>query len=893
MRLEQLTIGGFGRLQGTHDLAAALTLVVGANEAGKSTFHDAVVRSLYGFAPEERRRHDGMAPKDQRKPWTGAPFSLTLRALDHNGEAVVAVWDFETEFAELHDALTGKVIIREQPKQRADYAIGRQLVGMTREEFTQVCCLYQGAVETVRPSEGLHAALQRAVESAPAEDIGVEGADTRLRSMLADIGVHGGHYGPLANGELDRLSKHEKALNERLEDARSQRIALDQVSAQLDDARRRRKDCTERAVAIEQSVMRAAVAGLKGRSDRALELTAKSQDRPPSGPALTRELVGRQQELQAQLDALSSREARLLAEVEAGTREVSEQQSGLTATEQRIDVLAVNDGLDLSGEETVRALVTDIRAANTAEPSRPLGEEPSRDPTLARFRDARDELVAQRAGQATSAWNTRLLALALALGAAGAGTAALVNPILALLVVVAAVCVWIARPRMVSGTDLASLSAFGGRSFEELDQQCAEEERIVSSFTAVRDAQQQRDNDQINHSNELHKRLVGALTPHDDEETPAAIIGRAEAYLAGCDGFRALTQARAELEQRQAKLEVLGAPARRLAEVKVERTSPAAELSELYRRAGLDPQDANAVSGSFEAQANTAQRDEERIIYAEQANAALQELLDGQSAEELRRELRAAETALAEHESTHGQHSQPDTNAHEVGEPDLAQAKSALSDREIEVAELQTIVKEREAGLVAPGDLEVELAQVETRRARLELIRDAVRTARTTLQAAAQDTHRRVAPFLNEALRRELPRITRGRYADGTVDEDLAIRLYTPESGRLVSIEQLSRGTRDQVALVQRLEIARLLDATSGDAPLFLDDPFAHFDAERLRLGAELIAEVSGRRQVILFTEDAAVMERMQEACPECTVIELPDPVVDTPNALALSGPSA
>jgi hypothetical protein len=132
MRLEQLTIGGFGRLRGTHDLAAPLTLVVGANEAGKSTFHDAVVRSLYGFAPEERRRHDGMAAKDRRMPWTGSPFSLTLRALDHEGRTVVTVWDFETEFAEMHDALTGEVIVREQPKQRADYDIGRQLVGMTR-----------------------------------------------------------------------------------------------------------------------------------------------------------------------------------------------------------------------------------------------------------------------------------------------------------------------------------------------------------------------------------------------------------------------------------------------------------------------------------------------------------------------------------------------------------------------------------------------------------------------------------------------------------------------------------------------------------------------------------------------------------------------------------------
>ncbi len=893
MRLEQLTIGGFGRLQGTHDLTAPLTLVIGANEAGKSTFHDAVVRSLYGFAPDERRRHDGIAAKDHRRPWTGPPFSLTLRALGYEDRAVVAVWDFEAEFGELHDALTGEVIVREQPKQRADYEIGRQLVGMTREEFTQVCCLYQGAVETVHPSEGLHAALQRAVESAPAEDIGVDSADSRLRGLLSDIGVHGGHYGPLANGELDRFSKREKALHELLEEAYSQRTVLDEVSVQLDDARRRRQDCSERAVAIEQGVLRTAVASLKGLSERALELAAKSQDRPADGPALTRELVGRQQELQTRLDALGSREASLLAEVKANKQEVSEQECALLAVGQRIDALTVNDGIDLCGEETVRTVLADVRVASAKVPGRPLGEQPQRDPNLARFREVRDELVAQRARQAASAWNTRLLALALALGAVGAGTAALVSPVLALLVVVAAVCVWIARPRAVSGTGPASLPAFGGRSFAQLDHQCAEEERIISSFTAVRDAQQQRESEQRDHSIELHKRLVSALPSHDAEEMPDRTIERAEAYLAGCDGFRALTQARAELEQRQGRLEVLSAPARRLAEVKIERASPVAELSELYRQAGLDPQDASAVSSSFAAQANTAQREEERIMYAEQANAALLELLDGETAEELQLKLRAAETALAEHESLHGHQSQNGTSGQDGGEHDLTQAKSALTKREIKVAELQTIVKEREAGLVAPGDLEVELAQVETRRARLELIRDAVRTARTTLQAAAQDTHRRVAPFLNEALRRELPRITRGRYADGTVDEDLAIRLYTPESGRLVSIEQLSRGTRDQVALVQRLEIARLLDGTSGDAPLLLDDPFAHFDAERLRLGAELIAEVSGRRQVILFTEDAAVMERVQEACPECTVIELPDPVADTPTALALSAPSA
>ena len=82
---------------------------------------------------------------------------------------------------------------------------------------------------------------------------------------------------------------------------------------------------------------------------------------------------------------------------------------------------------------------------------------------------------------------------------------------------------------------------------------------------------------------------------------------------------------------------------------------------------------------------------------------------------------------------------------------------------------------------------------------------------------------------------------------------------------------------------MQRLEIARLLDPTAGQAPLLLDDPFAHFDAERLRLGAELIAEVANDRQVILFTENLEVLKRMQEACPTVSLIELADPVDQRP----------
>jgi uncharacterized protein YhaN len=202
-----------------------------------------------------------------------------------------------------------------------------------------------------------------------------------------------------------------------------------------------------------------------------------------------------------------------------------------------------------------------------------------------------------------------------------------------------------------------------------------------------------------------------------------------------------------------------------------------------------------------------------------------------------------------------------------------------LQRSDIEITELTTILKRSEANLGDPASLEVELAQVTEELERIQGLAAATKIAREALHDAAQKTHRCVAPHLNSALKRELPRITRGRYRDVAVDEGLQVKLYAPESGSLVRVAQLSRGTRDQVALVQRLEIARLLDPTAGHAPLLLDDPFAHFDPERLALGIDLIQDIAESRQVILFTESPEVTHSVRTACPSCGLIELRDPV--------------
>jgi chromosome segregation protein len=72
-------------------------------------------------------------------------------------------------------------------------------------------------------------------------------------------------------------------------------------------------------------------------------------------------------------------------------------------------------------------------------------------------------------------------------------------------------------------------------------------------------------------------------------------------------------------------------------------------------------------------------------------------------------------------------------------------------------------------------------------------------------------------------------------------------------SGDVALPVQLSQGTRDQLALALRLAV---LDAVASDVPLplVLDDPFAHWDASRLRQARGMLQALARRRQVLLLT---------------------------------------
>ncbi len=98
--------------------------------------------------------------------------------------------------------------------------------------------------------------------------------------------------------------------------------------------------------------------------------------------------------------------------------------------------------------------------------------------------------------------------------------------------------------------------------------------------------------------------------------------------------------------------------------------------------------------------------------------------------------------------------------------------------------------------------------------------------------------------------------LTGGRYHRVRMAEDsLQVEVWVDEAQRWIAPKEpeFSRGAIDQVYLATRLALVEVL-AQGKSPPLVLDDPFVHFDEERLQAAIDLIRRLSSRYQVLLFT---------------------------------------
>ncbi|HWO68819.1 MAG TPA: AAA family ATPase, partial [Umezawaea sp.] len=187
MRIESVTAHAFGPLAGrTLALAPGLTVIAGANESGKSSWHAAIHAALCG-----RRRGRGAATvaerrfAEQHKPWHNDDWRVSSVVVLDDGRRIELCQDLagrggcRAVDAGLGEDVSAEVMFEGAPD-------GSRWLGLDRKSFAATACVNQAELLGVLgAADGLQEHLQRAAATAGADATAVAALE-RLESFQGD-----------------------------------------------------------------------------------------------------------------------------------------------------------------------------------------------------------------------------------------------------------------------------------------------------------------------------------------------------------------------------------------------------------------------------------------------------------------------------------------------------------------------------------------------------------------------------------------------------------------------------------------------------------------------------------------------------------------------------------
>ena len=171
-----------------------------------------------------------------------------------------------------------------------------------------------------------------------------------------------------------------------------------------------------------------------------------------------------------------------------------------------------------------------------------------------------------------------------------------------------------------------------------------------------------------------------------------------------------------------------------------------------------------------------------------------------------------------------------------------------------------------------PAVLSAQKEQLEDRLARRRLELEAISLAMETLTQANVRLQERFSPELNRLTGQYMARLTGDKYPAVSLTRELEGFVREGDGVLPRSALYLSRGTADQLYLALRLAVCRL--CLPERPPILLDDALVSFDDGRLAHALELLWELSGEQQLLLFTCQKREGEALR-GVPGVTRIEL------------------
>jgi len=238
-------------------------------------------------------------------------------------------------------------------------------------------------------------------------------------------------------------------------------------------------------------------------------------------------------------------------------------------------------------------------------------------------------------------------------------------------------------------------------------------------------------------------------------------------------------------------------------------------------------------------------------------------------------------TARAEHSSVLERHGLPGQDAVRLAAEAVAAreiAREATEDFDAlssECTALSTRLNNQERD-DAMGRLRLELAGIEERREAARERYDVLAVAEALMARTQAYNEQARQPVVVQRASELFEMITGGRYVRVSVPSDGGAFIVFDADSRPRPSSELSTGTAQQLYLAMRIALIESLGTNVGvGLPVLMDDVLVNFDPGRKRGAARAIAHLAAHRQVVLFTCHPETAELMREIAPDHTPLAL------------------
>src|SRR5712671_4576003 len=351
-----------------------MNLVVGPNEAGKSTLQEAIVTGLYGLQSGDRGHSAPAERADRWRPWQGGNFGLALEVLLDDGTQLRVERDLDAETVRVFDLSTGAELgDRFDRDASGGLQVGRQLLGVSRDIYTNTACISRSEVMRLEDAGTIKEAIVALADSAHPDRTAQKVLDRLRQERTQRIGKPRGRSGPLHDLEA-RLTELERQLAA----AQQARAAVDELAqkretvsalteaelgivqtleaallaSRLQDARHR----LERVEAVEQ-----AIADERGRQEEHTRFAMFPLDRQAEVQELRSHLRATR-ETQADFEGRATDSTAQVQQLDAERQKLDSEAQGHETRARGIDDAA------LAQEPTVRELLSTLNVADTQAP---------------------------------------------------------------------------------------------------------------------------------------------------------------------------------------------------------------------------------------------------------------------------------------------------------------------------------------------------------------------------------------------------------------------------------------------------------------------------------------------------------------------------------------------